>query len=194
MLATTRAEGSIAISNGRLASWRVLSAVGRRLGLASLDTVRFRDWAGSFDVTGPLVLLEETGLDGREVSARVAGSFDFGGRLDLGATLYLDRDHAARAGAIGEQVPAGAGTGSRVPVGLRIGGSAEAPDVRLDLTDARGTLIAQAREAARERAREVAERAAGAVPPDSLLAPADSVRGQARDALRSRLRTLFGGG
>ncbi|MBW3553350.1 MAG: AsmA family protein [Gemmatimonadetes bacterium] len=221
--ATVASDGSIAISDGRLANWRVLQAAGLRLGLTALDTVRFRDWAGAFRVTGPLVTLEETALDGPEVSARAAGSFDFSGRLDLGATVFLSRQLAARAGAVGEQLVATAGNDGRVPVGLRITGTADSPDVTLDLSAARGNVVARARETAEREAREVAAHAADAaldrleIPdslrglpadslrkvigdslfdllPDSLRLPSDSLRANAEEALKRRLRSLFGGG
>lgn len=221
--ATVASDGSIAISEGRLANWRVLEAAGQRLGLATLDTVRFRDWAGAFRVTGPLVTLEETALDGPDVSARAAGSFDFGGRLDLGVSLFLSRRLAARAGAVGEQVLAAAGSGDRVPVGLRITGTVERPDVTLDLSEARGNVVARARATAEREARDVAARATDValdrleIPdslrglpadslrkvigdslfdllPDSLRLPSDSLRADAEEALKKRLRSLFGGG
>lgn len=221
--ATVASDGSIAISDGRLANWRVLQAAGLRLGLTALDTVRFRDWAGAFRVTGPLVTLDETALDGPEVSARAAGSFDFSGRLDLGATVFLSRQLAARAGAVGEQLVAAAGSGGRVPVGLRITGTADNPDVTLDVSEARGNVVARARETAEREAREVAAHAADAaldrleIPdslrglpadslrkvigdslfdllPDSLRLPSDSRRANAEEALKRRLRSLFGGG
>ena len=220
---TVASAGSIAISDGRLANWRVLQAAGQRLGLAALDTIRFRDWAGAFRVTGPLVTLDETALDGPEVSARAAGSFDFSGRLDLGATVFLSRQLATRAGALGEQVLAAAASGERIPVGLRITGTAERPDVGLDLSEARGNVVARARETAEREARQVAARATDAaldrleIPdslrglpadslrkvigdslfdllPDSLRVPSDSLRANAEEALKRRLRSLFGGG
>lgn len=220
---TVSADGTAAISDGRLASWRVLQAAVQRLDLPARDTIRFRDWAGNFRVTGPLVTLEETALDGAELSARAAGSFDFSGQLDLGATLYLSRDLASRAGAVGEQVMAAAGSDGRIPVGLTITGSARSPDIALDFSAARETAVARAREAAQEEARQLAARAEDAaldrlaVPdslrglpadslrriigdslfellPDSLRIDGDSLRAEAGDALRSRLRSLFGGG
>ncbi|HUE76800.1 MAG TPA: AsmA family protein [Longimicrobiales bacterium] len=220
---TVGSDGSMTISSGRLANWRVLQALRQRLGLAAQDTVRFRDWTGTFRITGPLVTLEETTLDGADLSARAAGSFDFGGKLDLGATLYLSRELAARAGTLGEQVVAAAGRDGRVPVGLAIRGTAEQPDISLDLSAARETVVARAREAAEEEARELAADAKDAafdrlqVPdslrhlppdslrqligdslfdllPDSLRIPGDSLRARTEDAVKSRLRRLFGGG
>ena len=221
--ASVSSDGTAAVSQGRLAGWRVLEAASQRLGLTALDTVRFRDWAGTFRIVGPLVTLDETALDGPEISARAAGSFDFGGRLDLGATAYLSRELAARAGAIGQQVIAAAGDGDRVPVGIRITGDASSPTVALDLSAARDNVVARARESAEREARAVAARATEValdrleIPdslrglpadslrkvigdslfellPDSLRVPPDSVRARAEDALRKRLRGLFGGG
>lgn len=217
---TVGADGTLALSEGRLANWAVLEAIAGRLGLAALDTVHFRDWAGAFRVTGSQVALRETALDGDLLSGRAAGSFGFDGALDLGATLYLPRELAARAGPIGEQLLAAAGSGERIPVGVAIGGTAREPRVSLDLSEARGNVVARAREEAEREARELAGRAADAamdrleIPdslrglspdslrrvvgdslytllPDSLRVPRDSLRARAEDELRDRLRKIF---
>ena len=218
-----QAGGTLGIAQGRLANWRVLDAVAGQLGLAAYDTVRFRDWMGSFGITGTLVTLDETVLQGRDLDARAAGAFDLGGALDLGATLILTPELAARAGAVGERAAALAGTDGRIPVGVRISGTVERPAVQLDLSEARANVVTRARDAAEAEARERGEAAArdalerlelpdsllGLEPdslrkvigdsmfsllPDSVRARGDSLRAGAEEALRSRLRKLLPGG
>ena len=216
----TVASGNIAVAGGRIANWPVLQALGGRLGLPALDTVRFQDWAGRFGVTGTMVTLEETAMDGGQIDVRAAGSFDLGGTLDLGATVYLSRELAARAGQLGDRALALAGADGRIPVGVRITGAAGNPDVVLDLSEARDAVVDRAREAAQREAAALAERAAdqladrleipdslrGLSPdslrravgdsltsllPDSLQAPPDSLRERAEDALRQRMLRLL---
>ncbi|MFW5947045.1 MAG: AsmA-like C-terminal region-containing protein, partial [Gemmatimonadota bacterium] len=192
---TFSADGTLAIADGRLAGWRVLEAVAARLGLPAYDTLRFDDWAGSFRVAGPLVTLDETVLRGRELDMRAAGSFDLGGRMDLGATLYLSRELARRAGEVGSQVVAAAGTDGRVPVGVTITGPVEEPAVRLDLSEARSAVVERAREAAAAEARRAADRVARAAAGEvaGRLELPDSLRGLPPDSLRAVLGdSLFG--
>lgn len=190
-------DGTIALSDGRLGNWPVLGAVAGRLGLTALDTIRFSDWIGTYRVVGPLVMLDETMLQGDRLDARAAGSFDLAGILDLGATVYLTSALAERAGALGQEVVAAAGTDGRVPVGIRITGDVQNPDVTLDLSEARSALVSRAREAAEaaveEQAGRIAERAAREVAerfelPDSLQGlPAGSLRAVLGDSLFSLL-------
>lgn len=215
-------DGTMALSQGRLANWEVLEAVSERLGLTAIDTVQFRDWIGAFQVTGSRIALQETALEGTLLGARAAGSFGFGGELDLGATVYLPRALAARAGRIGEQILAAAGTDDRIPVGVVIGGTAREPSVALDLSEARDAVVARARSEAEREARELAGRAGDAamdrlqVPdslrglspdslrqvigdsafsllPDSLKVEPDSLRARAEDEIRERLKNIFPG-
>jgi hypothetical protein len=191
------ADGTIALADGRLSNWPVLGAVAGRLGLAAFDTIRFRDWIGAFRVAGPLVMLDETMLRGERLDVRAAGSFDLAGILNLGATLYLSTPLAERAGAVGREVVAAAGPDGRVPVGLRITGDVQRPDVALDLSEARSALVARAREAAEaaveEQAGRLADRATREVAqrfdlPDSLRGlPAGSLRAVLGDSLFSLL-------
>ncbi len=200
------AAGTIAISEGHLANWAVVDALGDRLGVATFDTLRFRDWAGRYRVDGPRITLDETAIDADGLSARAAGWFDFGGQLDVTATAALEPELARTAGAIGRQLIAASPEG-RIPVGLRIHGAVESPVVALDLEPARALIAGRARDAAQDvadraeeelrgaaeeaeaRVRDAAEEAAGVarqrveegVPaltlPDSLRAlPADSLR------------------
>ncbi|MFO7893733.1 MAG: AsmA family protein [Longimicrobiales bacterium] len=188
--------GTLAIADGRLANWVVLTAIGERLGVTAFDTLRFRDWAGSFHIDGPRVTLDETALDGSEIDARAGGWFDFGGQLDVSATAALAPELARRAGAIGGQILT-ASPDNAIPVGLRIHGNVESPDVTLDLDPAReavtdrvtGAVEEAAQEAqdavrgaAEEAAQDVRDRAAREAAgrfelPDSLRdLPADSLR------------------
>ncbi|NIP81883.1 MAG: hypothetical protein GWM90_22770 [Gemmatimonadetes bacterium] len=167
--------------------------------------------------------MDQTVLQGDRLEARAAGSFDISGRLDLGATLLLPRDLAERAGSLSRELVAAAGADGRVPVGLRITGNVERPDVALDLSAARTAVVDRAREAAEEQARELAGRATReaverlelpdslrglpadslrtllgdslfTLLPDSVKLPADSLQERAEDALQERLRKLLRGG
>lgn len=181
----TTASGTIALADGRVANWRVLQALVARLGLTAIDTLRFQDWVGRFDVTGSLVTLDETALDGRDIDVSAAGSFDLGGTLDLGATVYLSRELAARAGEIGDRAMALAADDGRIPVGVTITGAADNPDVGIDLSEARANVVARARDAARAEAAALAQRTAGQVA-DHFEIP-DSLRGLSTDSLRAVL-------
>ncbi|HEX6938119.1 MAG TPA: AsmA family protein [Longimicrobiales bacterium] len=192
------AEGSIAVSDGRLANWPALRALSGKLGLAQFDTLTLRDWTGRFRVTGPTVTIAESLLESDELSARAAGAFDFAGTLDLTATLLLEPTLTGRIrGELGPRLAALAGDDGTVPVGLEISGPAQRPDVRLDLSAAAENAVARARAAAEDRARELAEQAARQaaarlLPGDSLTAaPADSVRTRLEAELRNRLRRLI---
>lgn len=203
---TVQAEGSLAISDGRMASWAVLRNVMDRLNVVGFDTLWFRDWAGRYRIDGTRVHLDETALQGDDLGARAAGWFDFGGEMDVTVTALLSPDLAGRAGAIGEQLLAA--TDGGVPVGLRLQGNVGGPDVSLDLSPVRDAVAGRAREAAEgaageaeARAREAAEDAAERLGdraareaaerfelPDSLRdLPADSLRAVLGD---SAYRTL----
>lgn len=177
--------GSLGIADGRLASWAVLEAVAGQLGIAALDTLRFGDWAGIFRIDGPRVTLDETALQATDLDLQATGWFDFGGQLDVRATASLAPELARRAGAIGRQLAA---AGVPIPVGLRIHGPVESPDVALDLAPARRAVAGRAREAvdeavgeARETAEDAVEEAAGEVrrrAEEELQAAADRATGQ----------------
>jgi hypothetical protein len=194
---TVQSSGTAALISGSLANWPLLRAVGERLGIASFDTLGFREWSGSFQIAGPLVSLERSLQVADRVETELAGSFDFGGKLDLGVVARLSPELVARAGEpIRAAALAAAGGSGGVPVGLRITGTTTAPSVTLDLSAARDNAIAQARAkavgeaeaAARSAASEVARRALGdtvPIAPDSL---ADALRSRVQD----RVRGLFG--
>ncbi len=192
------AEGSFAVSDGRLANWPALLALGERLGLARFDTLTLRDWSGRFRVTGPTVTLSESLLESDEMMVHAAGAFDFAGTLDLTATLQLEPTLAGRVrGTLAPRLAAVAGRDGRVPVGVRITGQARNPELGLDFSAAADNAVAEARQAAETRARELAEQAARQaagrlLPGDSLAtAPADSARARIEAELRSRLRSLI---
>lgn len=192
------AEGSIAIKDGRLANWPALRGLGAKLGLASFDTLTLRDWAGQFRVTGPRVTLQESLLDADELIARAAGAFDFAGLLDLTATLELEPTLTGRIrGELGPRLAALAGEDGRVPIGVRITGPAQKPEIGLDLSRAAGSALTEARRAAEDRARRLAETAARdavgkLLPGDSLPAsPVDSARARLEAEVKNRLRGLI---
>ncbi|HKJ91895.1 MAG TPA: hypothetical protein VJ957_01950, partial [Longimicrobiales bacterium] len=159
---------------------------------------RFNDWAGAYHVVGPLVTLDESALVGDALDVRAAGSFDFGGHLDLGATMMLPVTAAARAGTEVRAVAAAASdTAGRVPVGLTIRGLAEKPDVALDLSEARQNVVARARAAAEEQAKQAAgkavQEAAKRVLPDSIRGmPTDSLTNALRDTLQKVVKDSAG--
>lgn len=154
------AEGSIAVTDGRLANWPVLQALGERLEAAvGFDTLEFRDWAGEFHIAGPRITLSESLLESGDMRVVAAGALDFSGDLDLTATLGLSVELAGRS-VVSRVADAVAGEDGRIPVGLRITGPAIRPRMELDFSEASANAVARAREEAEERARELAERAA----------------------------------
>lgn len=196
---TVMAEGALAIADGQLVNWPALRALGEQLGLARFDTLTFRDWAGSFQVTGPNITLGETALVSDELDVVAAGSFDFGGRLDLAATVRLSPDLASRVrGEFASRLTAAAGDAEgRVPIGVRITGPAQRPQLQLDLSAAADNIVAEVREEAESRARNLAERAledAAAKllqPGDSAATPADSARAKLQEEAKGVLQRLI---
>lgn len=153
--------GTLAIMDGQLANWPVFRAVGRHLGVAQFDTLEFRDWFGRFTFDGPRVLFEESALDGGELSVLFAGAVGFDGGLDLGATLRLPRSWAAQADvpAVAQLASLAAGQDDRIPIGVRVAGTAQNPHVRADLSEAGTALAARVRAEAEAAARERADQA-----------------------------------
>ena len=182
---SVRAQGSMAISDGRLTNWVVLQRVMDRLGVAGLDTLRFRDWAGNYRINGPRVTLDQTALQATSLDARTSGWFDFGGQIDVRATAGLARDLAARAGALGEQLLSA--TQGPIPVALQIRGDVESPEVDLDLRSVREAVGGRAGEAAeevRQRARETVGQARERVATEAEEAAAAARAGATREAAR----------
>ena len=172
--------------------------IGQRLGVAAFDTLAFREWSGSYLITGPLVTLERSLQVEDRVRTELAGSFDFGGTLDLGVVATLAPELVARAGEpVRAAAQAASGRGGGVPVGLRITGTTAAPVVALDLSAARDNAIAQVRERATEEAEAAAARAATEVARrvlgDSTPTSPDSLAGAVRTRVQDRLRGLLGG-
>ena len=154
------AAGEMAITDGALANWGVLHAAGERLGRAGFDTLAFRSWSGSYQVTGPLVTLERAHQAGGRVETDLAGTFDFAGRLDLAVTALVPPE------LLGQALASPAAADGRVPVALRITGDAARPSIALDLSGARDAVLTRAREKARAEAQGLAGKAAGeAAPP-----------------------------
>jgi hypothetical protein len=196
---TVQSSGSLALTSGSLAGWPLLGAVGAKLGLATFDTLAFREWSGRFQVAGPLVRLERSLQVADRVETELAGSFDWAGKLDLGVVARLSPELVARAAEpIRVAAQAAAGEEGSVPVGIRITGTTAAPNVTLDLTTARNNALAQARvraeaeaeSAARRAAAEVVERTLG----DSVTVSPEAVGEVLRSRVQDRLRGLFGGG
>jgi hypothetical protein len=198
--ASVAGNGTIAILDGELVNWPLVRAIGERVGVARFDTLSFRDWTGRYTLAGARVVLEESMLEGRELSVRAAGSFDFGGGLDVGATLYVPPEWAGRI----PGAPAAflvnlvAGADGRVPVGARITGTATAPDIRLDMSEAGARAAGAAREAAQQQARETVTRVVDDVtdrlplpPRDSLAATADTLRNRVESNIAERLRRVL---
>ena len=182
---SVQAQGSLAISEGRMTNWAVLQNVMARLGVTGLDTLRFRDWAGSFRIDGPRVTLDETALQAPSLDARARGWFDFGGQIDVRATAGLTRDLAQRAGAIGQELLAA--TQGPVPIAFQIRGSVESPEVDLDLRGVRDALAGRAQEAAEEvrrQARATADQARDRVGAEAAEATAAARDRATREAAR----------
>ncbi|MFW6078803.1 MAG: hypothetical protein ACODAE_04235, partial [Gemmatimonadota bacterium] len=198
---TVRAGGTAALSDGRLANWPLLRAVGDRLGLAGFDTLAIRDWMGAFRIDGPRFSLEETVQRAGRYAADVDGWFDVGGGLDVNALMRLPADLASSASESVRSVAAAlSGESGEVPLGLRLTGTAASPSIALDLSDAREAVTSRAREAAEREAREVADRAREEVEEevaeradelaeragiDSIPADPDSLREEADSAARA---------
>ncbi|HEX6135589.1 MAG TPA: AsmA family protein [Longimicrobiales bacterium] len=190
--------GTLAILEGEIVNWPLLRRLGERIGVAQFDTLEFRDWSGRYRITGPVVVLEESTLASGELGMRAAGSFDVNGTLDLGATLFMPQEWAARVpGApAGFVASAAAGEDGRVPIGARFGGTARDPSVALDLSEAGARIASAARDAARQQASEAAARAAeqltGQLPPrDSLSAAADSMKKKVESEVVNRLKRII---
>jgi hypothetical protein len=204
-------NGTVAIVDGELVNWPLVRQLGERLGVARFDTLHFSDWTGRYTFAGNRVVLDESMLEGRDMSIRAAGSFDFAGNLELGATLYLPPQWARRIPGAPAAFLVGmvAGSDSRVPVGARITGTAASPVIRLDMSEAGARLATAAQEEARRQAQEVAARVADDVATrvrdelshrlpqrDSLAVRADSLRRSVEDNIADRLRRVLrpGGG
>lgn len=185
---SVQADGTLAISNGRVANWAVLKGVADRLELAAFDTLAFQDWAGTFRITGPRVGLDRTALVGSALDAQANGWFDFGGQLDLAATAALTAELARRAGAIGQQILAASPDG-QIPVGLLIRGNVESPNVALDLSTARDAIAGRAREAVQGAARDAEEALRGAA--EQVADSAAARAGQAGQELVDRVAERY---
>ncbi|MGH7448907.1 MAG: AsmA-like C-terminal region-containing protein, partial [Longimicrobiales bacterium] len=190
--------GTLAVLEGEIANWPLLRRLGDRIGVAQFDTLTFRDWTGRYRITGPKVVLEESMLESGELGVRAAGSFDLGGTLDLGATLYLPQEWLARVpGAPAAFLAsAAAGNDGRVPVGARFAGTARDPTVSIDMSEAGARIANAARVAAQEQAREAAAAAADQLaeqlpPRDSLTAAADSMKKKVESEVVNRLRRII---
>lgn len=197
---SVRSSGSVAFTSGSLAGWPLLSHVGERLGLQRLDTLVFREWSGDYLIAGPLVSLDRAVQLSDGVQTELAGSFDFAGQLDLGVIARLSPSLAAGAS---EQIRTAAvslaGSSGSVPVGLRITGPVESPQISLDLTAARDQALAVARERAIEEAENAARRAAAEVTRralgDSAAAVAPEQLGESlRSEVQNRIRGFLGRG
>ncbi|HEX6308534.1 MAG TPA: AsmA family protein [Longimicrobiales bacterium] len=190
--------GTLAILEGEIVNWPLLRRLGERIGVAQFDTLSFRDWSGRYRVTGPVVVLEESRLESGELGMNAAGTFDVNGALDLGATLHLPQEWAARVpGASAGFVAGAAADGDgRVPVGARFGGTARDPSVALDLSAAGARVANAAREAAERQARDAAARAAERLteqllPRDTAGTPADSMKKKVEAEVVNRLKRII---
>jgi hypothetical protein len=208
---TVTGDGSVAIVDGRIENMPLLRELGTRIGLGALDTLSFRDWTGRYSVAGSRIALEDMMLEAGTIAIRASGGFDVTGVLDLGATVYVPQQYAARipGAPAAFLVSAVSGTDGRVPIGARITGTAAGPDIRLDLSEAGALAANRAREAAQNEARELADRVvedlAGRLPAgvpaalpsrDSVAIAADSARSRVQQELQDRLRRIIrpGGG
>ena len=184
---TVQGRGVMTLREGRLVAWPVLRTLGERLGTGAFDTVRLREFAGGFDVAGPMVRFDDAVLASASGNARVAGSFTFDGRLDFGVEARLPASLAARAGStLAAALSQAADTTGEVPVGLRIGGVWRRPEVTPDLSRARANVVNAAREAATREAERLAEEGARAIADRLGLGAADS----AGDTSAARLPSL----
>jgi len=191
------ADGTIEVGGGRLINWPALRGLGEKLGLAQFDTLTFNDWTGQFAITGTRITLRESVLESSQLRARTAGSVDFSGALDLGATVELSGELASRIrGELANRITAAAsGPDGRIPVGVRITGPATSPDVSIDFSAAASNAVAEAKEAAEAKARELvddaARKAASKLLPgtDSLTAPAiaDTAKARLQEELKKKL-------
>jgi len=214
---TLKGRGVTQLRDGRLVNLPVLRTLGRQLGVAAFDTLQLREFAGGFDVTGSMVRFDDAMIETASGSGRVAGSFSFDGKVDLGAEAGLPARLAARGGpALAGAAAAVADTDGTVPVALRIGGSWQRPDVALDLSAARANVVNAAREAGRREAERLADQGARALADrlgigardstsgdtaaatapalpsvDSLGSAVDSARRTLENRARDRLRSLF---
>jgi hypothetical protein len=190
---SVNASGTAAVGEGELVNWPALKKLGEELGAVGFDTLTFKDWVGKFSISGPRIMLHETAIASGDMAVSAAGSLDFNGELDFGATIGLSREITSRIrGDLASRLTgAAASEDGRVPIGVRLTGPALKPVIKLDFSVAAANLAAQARREveaklheaeaeARARAeatvREVGQKAADKV--------ADKVTGKLTDILR----------
>lgn len=213
---TVQGRGVLTLRDARLVGWPLLRTLGDRLGTATFDTLRLREFTGGFDVVGPMVRFDDALLASEAGDARVAGSFTFDGRLDFGVDARLPARLAARGGSLLASAAAAlADPSGEVPLGLRVAGMWRRPEVTPDLGRARTNAVDAAREAGRRQAERLAERGAAeledrlglgtadsgvvdstraraALPSiDSIGAAVDSARSAVESRVRDRIRGLF---
>jgi len=126
-------EGELLVLNGVLGPAPVLSKVASLTRMPSLETLRFRDARSPFRIENGRVLTGPAALHGNFGDAVLAGAVGFDGSLDYVASLTIPKSLVARMGA---EAALAAGALSddegNVLLDLRIGGSAQKPNVSLD--------------------------------------------------------------
>ena len=183
--------GTVAVLNGEIINWPLLKALGQKLGVSSFDTIAFKDWNGRYRIAGSKLIIEESEMDARQLSVRAAGSVDLDGTLDLGATLLLPQEHAARipGASTAVLVKSASDSAGRVPVGAKIKGTARQPSIALDMSEAGKRSVQTARNAAEQEAKKAAASVADKIAQRVL--PKDST---ATDSTKSKVESLVGGG
>lgn len=214
-----RAKGSGAVSDGQLINWPALQKLGQELSAVGFDTLYFKDLASSFSISGPRIMLHQTAVAAGEIGIDAAGSLDFNGELDLGATIHLPQEIVSRIRSdLANRLIAAASAGDgRVPIGVKVAGPALSPSLELDFSVAAANIAEQARAEAERRAREVEEKAKEKIEEEarkaidrilpggvdslrartgtdsvSVPAAADSARARAEQEARKRLCRLIG--
>ncbi|HEY0811245.1 MAG TPA: AsmA-like C-terminal region-containing protein, partial [Longimicrobiales bacterium] len=184
--------GTVAVLNGEIINWPLLKALGQKLGASSFDTIAFKDWNGRYRIAGSRLIIEESEMDARELSVRAAGSVDLDGTLDLGATLLLPQEHAARipGAPTAVLVKSASDSAGRVPVGAKIKGTARQPSIALDMSEAGKRSVQTARNAAEQEAKKAAASVADKIAQRVL--PKDSTT--ATDSTKAKMENVIGGG
>jgi uncharacterized protein involved in outer membrane biogenesis len=137
---TLNGSGSVSIADGSLQGFRVNQVLARTLNLPDLETVTFHDWHNSFTVRDGRVILTNLVIKALNADYVVNGSHGLDGTIDYRMALYLPAETAAKVnipGFAGEAVKLFQDEAGRLKFDFEVGGTTDAPTLRLDTEPAK---------------------------------------------------------
>jgi len=150
-----RAQGTSAISGGRLENWDFLNRLASWLKLPQFKSLELRTLRNSFRVENQRLWLDDLSAQGKEADLLLSGSMGFDGSLDYRVMATLSPGLSNRFNAVGELSQYFKNDQGRVVLNFQVKGTGQSPRFTLDTSQAEQRMKDRLKKEADEKIEEL---------------------------------------